>query len=327
MNTADNPANDIQVDAMTHFLARVRFEAQIYNHQSYCGSWAFDTSGSGHIPFHLIDKGSAWAHSKGNEPQLLQAGDLVLFPRDLPHAISNDRIPPEKNLINDPHKWEAGEAFTSVLCGFYVFDSAAAQALLDDLPDIVMLLDARNNTTTTGVGYIIDATLVEVENNLSGRTAAICDLARLLLLHILRGHFADASSTGYLAALSDPQISQSLLLIHSRFGEDWTLESLAREAGMSRTSFANRFHSYVGMPPAKYLTAWRMQEATTLLKNTTLSIEQIAEQCGYKSAVSFRKAYKYNTGLTPTQVRLQQSRTLIGKATHRLLRLSSKWNR
>ena len=258
---------------LTHFLARARFEAEIFQHSRYCGSSAIDTAGSGKVPFHLIDKGSAWVHVVGNEPVLLQAGDLVLFPRER----SSCRFERPHAAAQGPHQRPGpgavryGETFTSILCGFYVFDSAAAQALLDDLPDVVLLLGARTNPAAAGVGHIIDAALVEVEHDYPGRTAALCDLARLLLLH-LRRRFADGSSSGYLAALGDPKISKALLLIHCRYGEDWTLESLAREIGMSRTSFAGRFHDLVGLPPAKYLTAWRMQEATTLLENTTLSV-------------------------------------------------------
>ena len=261
-----NINNGFQEDALTQFLARVRFDAKIFNHQHYCGNWAIDTSREGQVPFHLIGKGNAWVHVEGSEPQLLQAGDLVLFPRAHPHAVSNDASPPDKSLINAMPQYEMEKVFTSILCGFYVFESDAAQALLDDLPDVVLLIDARKNTATSGLGHIIDAALFELENNMPGRTSAVCDLTRLLFLHLLRQRLTESTSTGYLAALSDTQISKALLLIHSRYGEDWTLNRLASETGMSRTSFAGKFHAYVGMPPAKYLTAWRMQEATTLLE-------------------------------------------------------------
>lgn len=67
------------------------------------------------------------------------------------------------------------------------------------------MLDARNNPATVGVGHIIDATLVELESDHPGRSAALCDLARLLLVHLLRGLFVKASTVGYLTALGDPQ--------------------------------------------------------------------------------------------------------------------------
>ena len=78
---------------------------------------------------------------------------------------------------------------------------------------------------------------------------------------------------------------------------------LARHAGMSRSGFSDRFRTLVGATPAKYLTAWRMQEAVALLETADLSIEQIAEACGYGSHVAFRKAFKAVRGITPKQVR------------------------
>ena len=300
-----NLNNDMLEDALTHFLTRSRFDAKIHKHSDYCGSWAIDTSGSGQIPFHLISHGRGWLHVEGCEPKLLQSGDLVLFPRDIPHAVSNSKEVPDKKIINTVSTLEINKPFTSILCGFYIFESDAAQLMLNDLEEVVIFQNARNNPATTGLGNIIEATIHELENDFPGRASALCDLARLLLLHLLRERFAEGSATGYLAALSDSGISRALLLIHSRYNEDWSLAELARETGMSRTSFANKFTRYVGMPAAKYLSLWRMQEATNLLKNSLKSIAQIAELCGYQSAVSFSKAYKKITGKTPKQVRSQ----------------------
>lgn len=301
-------ASEMEQDALTHFLTRARFDARILARRSLRGHWAIDTSGSGRIPFHLVERGSAWVHVAGSEPRRLRTGDLVLFPHDLPHAIAHDASVPPKARINIPAAAEReaqddDEGVTRILSGFYLFESAAARVLIDDLPDTLLLLDAREHPPAPGLDHLIEATLAELADDAPGRTAALCDLARLLLLHLLRGCFSEEISSGYLRALTDPRIGHALLLIHSRYGEPWTLQRLAREVGMSRTTFAERFHDLVGLPPARYLTAWRMQEATSLLEQSTLSIEHIAERCGYHSAASFRKAYKAATGSPPRQVR------------------------
>jgi len=300
-----NLNNDIIEDALTHFMTRSKFDTKIHKHRKYCDNWVIDTSGTGQIPFHLISSGRGWLHVDGCEPKLLQSGDLVLFPRDTPHAVSNSEAVPDKKTINTTVAIEINKPFTSILCGFYIFESDAAQLMLNDLDEVVIFKNARNNPTAVGLGKIIEATMHELENDYPGRGSALCDLARLLLLHLLRERFSEGSTTGYLAALSDPGISRALLLIHSRFNEDWSLVDLAREAGMSRTSFANKFHRYVGMPAARYLSLWRMQEATAFLKTSLKSIAQIAQLCGYQSTVSFSKAYKKTTGKTPKQMRSQ----------------------
>jgi len=70
-----------------------------------------------------------------------------------------------------------------------------------------------------------------------------------------------AERRGWLAGLRDPQITPALALLHARPLHEWTAESLAHEAGMSRSAFAERFSSLVGQPPMQYLTVWRMYMA------------------------------------------------------------------
>jgi AraC-like DNA-binding protein len=74
---------------------------------------------------------------------------------------------------------------------------------------------------------------------------------------------------------------------------------------MGRSAFAQRFNELTGTTAMSYLTAWRMQEATTLLQDTTMSVLEISERCGYESEAAFRKAYKKTTGQAPGAVRRQ----------------------
>lgn len=296
-------------DALTRLLDRVRMDATLFMHHDYCGSWAIDTSGTGLVPFHLIDEGSGWLHVDGQPPQLLQAGDFVLFPRDLPHVVSNERAPPDPTLINAETTDAKEGTFTSILCGFYTFRSRAVTPLLDDLPAIVLVMDARHNPATASIGCVIDAALVELHHDYPGRNSALRDLARLLFLNVLRDRIAQGLSAHFLAALGDPQIGKALTMIHSEFGKNLGLETLARRAGMSRSAFSSKFHALVRTTPAKYITGWRMQEASALLETTDLSVEQIAEICGYGSHIAFRKAFKAAAGVTPGQVRTHGRKT------------------
>lgn len=140
-----NLNNDMLEDALTHFLTRSRFYAKIHKHSEYCGNWAIDTSGTGQIPFHLIGNGRGWLHIEGCAPKLLQTGDLVLFPRDIPHAVSNSGTPPDRKIINATSTEKIKAPFTSILCGFYVFESDAAQLMLNDLDEIVILQSCRRS--------------------------------------------------------------------------------------------------------------------------------------------------------------------------------------
>ncbi|MEW8138633.1 MAG: AraC family transcriptional regulator [Candidatus Thiodiazotropha endolucinida] len=300
--------NQIPDDALTRLLDRMQIEAQLFKHRDYCGSWAIDTSGSGLVPFHLIERGMGWLHIEGQPPQHLQAGDFVLFPRDLPHVVTSEATPPNPDIINLEESGTKDENFASILCGFYVFRSRAVTPLLNDLPQLVLIKDAHDNTSTAAIGFVIDAALVELDHDYPGRNTALRDLARLLFLNVLRDRIARGLSEHFLAALGDPQIGRALTAIHTDFSRSLSLDVLARLAGMSRSSFSDKFHTLIGVTPAKYVTNWRMQEAVVLLETTDLSVEQIADACGYNSHIAFRKAFKSITGTTPRQARMGNTR-------------------
>ncbi|MCG8428210.1 MAG: AraC family transcriptional regulator [Chromatiales bacterium] len=308
----------IEEDALTQLLTHIYFDTRLSGYRHYSRRWTVHISNEEGVPFHLIVKGRAWIHTEGNKPILLRSGDLILLPKQTRYVIASDSTPVDTDHINQTPSTGRENCATSMLCGTFIFDSDAAKPLLDTLPDIVLLLNKRGRQSTPGIHHLIDATLDELAQDSPGRGATLCSLARLLFFHILRDRFTHFPLTGYFAALSHPQIGHVLSLIHTRYGEELSLERLAREAGMCRTSLINKFNQYVGMPPAKYLTAWRMQTATALLKNTDLSIEQVAVQCGYQSAVSFRKAYKVSTGFTPKQIRLDGSRRPHRRSGHSL---------
>jgi AraC-like DNA-binding protein len=69
-----------------------------------------------------------------------------------------------------------------------------------------------------------------------------------------------------------------------------TLERLAREVGMSRSSFAQWFTMYVHMPPMQYLGRWRLQLPDRLLEAGTTSVGQAAATAGYQSEASFNRS-------------------------------------
>ena len=74
------------------------------------------------------------------------------------------------------------------------------------------------------------------------------------------------------------------------------MERLARQAGLSRTTFSNRFNELTTYTPLNYLTSWRMQLARQLPANSDLSIIDVAARNGYQSEVSFGRVFKRHIG-------------------------------
>jgi AraC-like DNA-binding protein len=129
----------------------------------------------------------------------------------------------------------------------------------------------------------------------------LAKLSELMFLEALRAHIEGLSpeTRNWVAGLRDPEIGSTLRLIHGRFAEPWTLELLARESNMSRSTLADRFTAYVGIPPMTYLARWRLQVAARLLQNGSVSVAQAASTVGYQSESAFNRAFKRLVGVSP----------------------------
>jgi AraC-like DNA-binding protein len=88
-------------------------------------------------------------------------------------------------------------------------------------------------------------------------------------------------------------------LLHGRPAEAWTLETLARSIGLSRSALADRFNHIVGIPPMQYLARWRLQLASHALEHRGVSIAVAAAQVGYESEAAFNRAFKRFVGVPP----------------------------
>jgi AraC-like DNA-binding protein len=126
-------------------------------------------------------------------------------------------------------------------------------------------------------------------------------VAELMFVEVVRRHIdslpSDAAS--WLSGLRDDHVGAALALMHARPAEDWTLGRLAREVGLSRSAFADRFAHFVDESPMQYLTRWRMQLASRLLERQGMSVARAAGEVGYESEAAFNRAFKKCVGLPP----------------------------
>lgn len=294
-------------DALSQILKWLRLNAEIYVHADFQGCWAVDTSGQRHVPFHLINSGRSWLHLPGKEPQLLSTGDLVIFPRDAQHFLSSEEETPSIELVDETLEQlgqpgnETGPV-TGLTCGYFEFENKAAWPLLDSLPDVIVL-ELSDTSRMGNTRTLLHLIIAELEENDPGTRVAVNHLTHALFIHILRSQISKGIDQGVLAALFHPRIGQILNQIHSHPEQDWTLDSMARQAGMSRTAFSEQFRELTGQTAMRYLSEWRMLQAAELLRTTEQPIISIAEQCGYHSEIAFRKAFKSITGETPGAVR------------------------
>ena len=136
-------------------------------------------------------------------------------------------------------------------------------------------------------------------------TAAVTDrMGEVLFVSLLRAWMAKSPpAQGVLAAVTDRRLAWALCYIHANHANDIHLKDLARVAGMSRTVFAVSFRRVMGMPPASYLTEWRILQARRLLEDGDIAIAEVTELVGYGYDASFVRAFKRRFGETPAKFR------------------------
>ena len=105
--------------------------------------------------------------------------------------------------------------------------------------------------------------------------------------------------TGWVAGLRDPSLGRALSAFHADSADPWTLESLARTAGLSRSAFAARFTQVMGETAIGYVTSWRMDLAARLVREQSLPLSRVAEHVGYRSEAAFNRAFRRAHGMTP----------------------------
>lgn len=268
---------------------------------------------------HYVVEGGCWITGAGQTPLELHAGDLVVFPTGLAHRLSDrpDRqgvplkavLPERRPGASREIRVEGTGAESRLLCAGLYFDSAAtAGGLHRSLPwalvldrdqvdrepllrDTLRLLATPDRPVGPGDRLI---------------TLRAFEMALVLALRPLLRQLAGNPAT--LPVLHHPGISHALVTIATRFAEPWTIDSLAREAGMSRSAFTAAFRELVGESPARHLTARRMQEAARLLTETALPQSAVPSRVGYQSAVGFHLAFRKWFAMTPGEYRAGAAR-------------------
>jgi AraC-like DNA-binding protein len=169
---------------------------------------------------------------------------------------------------------------------------------------LVIHLDARSGEDE----WLTDtARFIAREANATrpGSEAIITRLADIVVVQAIRSWLtASDGQHGWLAALKDRQIGRALAAIHSDPAFDWSVELLANQIGMSRSSLAARFKQLVGQSVMQYVTEWRMQLARLELAEG-YTVTQVAENYGYQSEAAFSRAFKRVFDRPPGQVRRQ----------------------
>ncbi len=104
-------------------------------------------------------------------------------------------------------------------------------------------------------------------------------------------------------AAKDPAIAKALNFIAQHLAEPFTIDALAREAGVSRRSLYNKFSSHLGRSLHREIVRQRLAKARQMLQTTDAKLSVIAEACGLKDGMGLSKAFRLYEKTTPSHVR------------------------
>jgi AraC-like DNA-binding protein len=316
------------MDVLSEVLKVVKLQGALFYNGEFSSPWSFYSPPSRTVAayvapdarhvivYHLLTEGRASARLADGERIMLEAGDIVIFPHGDAHFLENG--PPAKSvdmgkelarILSQGLKRSTlggGGETTKFVCGFMACEPRLSQVFLSGLPP-VFKVSIRNDASGRWLENSIRFSVNEADTPRAGGEAVLAKLSEVLFVETLRTYIAHLppEQTGWLAGARDSEVGKTLALMHRNPAHPWTIASLAREAGVSRSVLAERFRHYLREPPMAYLTRWRLQLGAQMLASTSYSVAQIASEVGYESEAAFNRAFKREFETPPARFRAQ----------------------
>jgi len=305
-------------DTLGETLYSLRLNGLVYANSELSAPWGIAMPPmAGKMMFHIVTRGGCWLCVPEHDDIYLKPGELALLPRGEGHLFRSDTATECLPFFDIPvskltERFEflrhgGGGELTLLTCGVLSFDHVAGERLIAQLPPLIHL-QSENSQLPASLQPLIELMGDEAAQLGTGGETVVAHLADIIVIKAIRQWLQNApeASQGWLGALKDPKIGKALALMHSQPQTTWTVDRLAQQTGMSRSSFSARFTDLLGTSAKQYLTEWRMNLARMRIMQTPVPLIELAEELGYTSEAAFSRAYKRVFGVPP----LRQGRRL-----------------
>ena len=291
------------VDPLAEIVTLLQPQAPFSKIARASGAWRVRRTEVGQVYYGLMTFGSARLEVDGKPAFILRQGDFVLIPAIKDFTMSSLDPPPPAGLISTPvmqadRSVRIGSPDAPVeveqLIGYCRFGSPDASLLVSLLPDIVVVRGESR------LGILAKLVAEEAHASRPARDVVLARLLEVLLIEAFRSSGERPAGPGVLRGMGDDRLVMALRCMHADPARAWTIAELAREAGLSRSTFFTRFQREVGRPPMDYLTDWRITLAKDLLRRGR-SLAEVARRIGYGSTSAFSVAFSRHVGLPPAQ--------------------------
>ncbi|MCB7135901.1 AraC family transcriptional regulator [Cellulosimicrobium marinum] len=272
------------IDRLSHLLERFRVRTHLVHSGPLCATTTYDARpGRGFL--HVLRHGelevSHVAPGGRVVRRTVDRPSLVFYPRPLEHSF--------RSVTTEG---------ADLTCATVDVENGATHPLLRTLPPVLALpLD-----DVPSLGPVLDLLLAEVDDVRCGRRIVADRLFEVVLVQLFRWILDRADDLalppGLLPGLADERLAPTLVAVHERPGDPWTLETMARAAHLSRSAFAARFRDVVGQSPADYVTHWRLTVAQDRLRAGD-PVNRTAADLGYATPAAFSRAFSRRLGVSP----------------------------
>ena len=310
------------MDALSVLLQNVHLFETKYYRLNVTGNWSYSLTRQDTILFYLVMSGG-FCIDVGNGPRETRAGDMIMIPSAHQHVsyalnYHSDEAQPLDELLTSckDHTLDLkgdGDSEASLILIECKYDKAMIRPLLSVLPPILPEVNDEDDGRFEVIDVEIRLLTLEAEHERMGKIAVINHWASIMMIECLRVYIESLpeATENWLKAMKDPFLTKALVAMHEMPNENWTINKLAEVAGMSRSSFAQRFKEVVGIPPLTYLMDYRLRLAARYLRLQQNSIGRISGLVGYASDSTFSQAFKRVYGISPKAYRQQyQQQTL-----------------
>ncbi len=271
--------------------------------------WRLRLPGPPDALIHFVLQGHGAILGPDGEAHSLAPSWLAVVPYGAAHALeSSGNVRNERRIDAPPkgppvHRIVAGLPETPdliVACGLVTARYGESLGLFDHLHE-VLIVDLSG---TPQVGAAFQSILAEQSEPVPGSDALTAALMTQCLVHLFRRlAVSGEGSLPWLTALQDRRLARAIDRILEDPAADHTVNSLAETASMSRSAFAGRFAAAFGRSPMSLVHHVRMQRAEQLLRDGTLSIDEVTSRVGFSSRSHFSRAFKKHAGVSPITYR------------------------
>ncbi|BDI28759.1 AraC family transcriptional regulator [Capsulimonas corticalis] len=313
LTNSSDVGNAPVLDPLSEILQDLRLSGVSYGRCEMTRPWGIELRAQAAARFHFVAEGECWARGPELGEIALHAGDVMLLPLGTAHALSDSRggaailledLP--KQVIGDRTyrvRGGGGGDRSLLFCCSLNFADPSIHPLLDLMPPALLVRGAANGDPA--LLALLEIMADEVVDQRVGAATVMTRLADVVTTRVIRAWVEgkEEGTTGWLAAIRDPKIGKTLAAMHRDPGHPWSVASLAKIAGSSRSMFSERFTAVVGEPPAHYLARRRMRVASVWLRNERVTVAEAAARLGYESEASFSRAFKRVIGSPPSALR------------------------